>query len=96
MLEAETSLCCVLTSHLYLNQQRITKYFNQFSGGKHLAVKMFSTLETEENDVFSCNICDDIFVSEDGIKKHITRNHETKDLEDSGKLRTRMMKLSLQ
>ena len=84
MLEVETCLCCVLTSHLYLNQQRITKYFNQFSGGKHLAVKMFSTLETEENDVFSCNICDDIFVSEDGIKKHIARNHETKDLEDSG------------
>ena len=45
---------------------------------------MFTRLETEENDVFSCNICDDIFVSEDGIKKHIVEVHEEKDFEGSG------------
>ena len=45
---------------------------------------MFTTLETEENDVFSCNICDDIFVSKDGIKKHIIENHQEEDFEDSG------------
>ena len=45
---------------------------------------MFTTLETEENDVFSCNICDDIFVSKDGIKNHIVENHQEEDFEDSG------------
>ena len=45
---------------------------------------MFTTLETEENDVFSCNSCDDIFVSKDGIKNHIVENHQEEDFGDSG------------
>ena len=44
---------------------------------------MFTRLETEENDVFSCDICDDIFVSEDSIKKHVVEVHEEKDFEGS-------------
>ena len=44
---------------------------------------MFTTLETEENDVFSCDICDDIFVSEESIKKHIVEDHEEEDFEVS-------------
>ena len=44
---------------------------------------MFTTLETEENDVFSCDICSDIYVSEEGIKKHIVEDHEEDDFEDS-------------
>jgi len=45
---------------------------------------MFTRLETEENDVFCCNICDDIFVSEASIKKHIVEVHDEKDFEDPG------------
>ena len=45
---------------------------------------MFTALETEENDVFTCNFCGDIFVSKDSIRKHLVEVHEEEDFEDSG------------
>ena len=45
---------------------------------------MFTRFETEENDVFSCNLCDDIFVSEASIRQHIVEVHQEKDYEDPG------------
>jgi len=57
---------------------------------------MYEMFETKSNDVcFTCQFCDDIFVSEAGIKNHIKEHHEVEvDLESEKYMEATDMKHS--